>query len=257
LAGQWITDDANVPNGPTLGTSFTQSGVWQRNIHSVSGVVNGDYRFHAPIDGETASAQWQFTGLQSGEYEVWVTWPEFDDRASNASFVIERATSFTEGVPELTGDTVVVDQRLAPEGTNFGGVRWQLLGSVSVITNAGAAADSGIVNILLQDLLTVPANGVIAADAVRLVRKAQPRNIELLTLNNNPLGNDAIEFVETLLRPAIEDRDGATPWSELQYAPNPNAPTIERSAWHSASGSAATSASSCKQLPTKKRSCCR
>ncbi|MEQ1828966.1 MAG: LamG-like jellyroll fold domain-containing protein, partial [Pirellula sp.] len=222
LAGQWFADDSHVPNGASVGTTFTQTGNWQRNIQSVAGVVNGDYRFHSPIGGQEAAAQWQFTGLQSGEYEVWVTWREFDDRASNASFAIEGTTA------GAASETVTIDQRLAPEGVSFGGVTWQLLDTVSLLTNPTAAVNSGVLSVVLRDLLADPANGVIAADAVRLARKSQPRSLELLTLTKNPLGNDAIELVETVLVPAIEDAGGATPWNELQYDLNPNAPTITR-----------------------------
>ena len=97
-----------------------------------------------------------------------------------------------------------------------------------MISNPAALAKSGGLNVSLQDLLSAPANGVIAADAVRLVRKAQPLKPELLTLNNNPLDNLALEYVSTTLIPAIEDRSGTTAWKELSYSLNPNAPTIGR-----------------------------
>ena len=227
LAGIWFADDSALLSGSTLGASFTQSGNWRQNIQNVLGVVDGGYRYHEPVIGETATAQWQFTGLHSGQYEVWVTWPEFDNRASNAEFAIQRAESFVNGVATTTLTKTHVDQRLAPNGQTVDGVKWQRIGSIPIIVDATTASNSGFVRVTLQDVPGLDAaNGVIAADAIRLIRVDRTKPLELVALERNPLGNQALAVINAVLEPSIEQP--ATPWKELTYTPNANAPLLDR-----------------------------
>ena len=149
--------------------------------------------------------------------------------AAGSWLTIEKATQFVNGTAVTAKTISQVDQRLAPSGQTLGGIKWQRLGSVPVIIASGAVNTSGFVNVSLQDLPGAnAANGVIVADSVRLVRVDHSLPLELLTLNRNPLGNDALNLISLVLEPAIGDPNGLTPWRELQYTANLNAPTIAR-----------------------------
>jgi hypothetical protein len=117
------------------------SGTWNRAT-GVAGYYGQSYRTHAAGTG-TAVARWRPDVPMTGVYQVAIWYTEADNRASNASFVVNHAGGRA---------TFAVDQRT-------GGSRWVTLGSFSFV--AGDAA-----TIELSD----DADGYVIADAVRLIR---------------------------------------------------------------------------------------
>ena len=114
--------------------------------------------------GGGSSASWRFDDLVAGTYEVLVTYPAHESRASNAPYNI-----YDDGVL-LTMDPVMVNQKFTPEELlgaapgeiEFAGNTWFGLGTYQV---------SGVLRVKLRNA----ADGVVAADAVRLIR-IEPRS---------------------------------------------------------------------------------
>jgi len=135
LIGTYIIDDGAV------GYSETGAG-WQGNLSPYDGPFDSDYRFNPDTLG-AASAQYDFTDLPAGQYDVQVTWPE--GVGAGDAFVTVQADGGE-------GSTYTVNQRLAPgmlgEGEDFAGRPWQRLGTVTTASgqvaveiNAAAATD--------------------------------------------------------------------------------------------------------------------
>ncbi len=97
--------------------------------------------------GDTAI--WEFTGVEPGRYEVLVTYEALGYEATDAPYSVYDDT-ILEG-------TVRVRQKSPPSGPVFDGVPWESLGVFSIV--------SGTLRVELSD----DANGVIVADAVRIV----------------------------------------------------------------------------------------
>lgn len=121
------------------------SGSWTR---ATGRGYAGDVQTSAKGNGSRQS-NWTFTGLPSGQYNVWVTYTASSSNASNAPF------SFYTGGSAVPG--VSVNQRQAPTAT-ADGAKWRFLTTITV-SNGWA-----------QVRLTNKANGTVVADAVRLVQ---------------------------------------------------------------------------------------
>jgi hypothetical protein len=94
-------------------------------------------------------ATWRFTGLVSGQYNVWVTYTANSKNATDAPFWIYNGSG--------AAPVVKVNQRLAP--THLAdGAKWRYLKKVNVV--------NGWAMVKLTNL----ANGIVVADAVRLVK---------------------------------------------------------------------------------------
>jgi type II secretory pathway pseudopilin PulG len=108
----------------------------------------GDHRWHLAGDG-SATATWEFTQPPPGWYELWVTWHEGDNQASNAPFTVydgpDAVSSFE------------VNQKLAPSGELFDGRPWERLEVVLIRGDT------------LRVRLTDEADGRVIADGVRVV----------------------------------------------------------------------------------------
>lgn len=131
-----------------LTTGYTESGSGGFT-GALTGGYAGDYRVHEAGAG-SAFATWEFAGLATGgTYQVFATWVENPNRATNTPY------QFFDG--ETLEETVRVNQQLAPNQT-IDGHKWQSLGTVVI--------DSGTLQIMLSD----DANGYVIADAVRLIR---------------------------------------------------------------------------------------
>ena len=126
---------------------FSLAGYWnQANI----GYQN-DVRYSAA--GSRSEANWVFSGLTAGAtYQVWATWPEHINRATNVPFTIQGATT-TSGV---------LNQRLAPDDLQLYGKGWERLGT----TTLGSST--------LQVKFSSGSDGFLVADAVRVVMVGQP-----------------------------------------------------------------------------------
>ncbi len=178
---------------------------WLSTSSQVEGTFAGDYRFIEPSSSATATAaaEWTFNQLPVGNYEVWVTWPAHENRASNAPYTISATSQSDDQFSFTVKHSVVVNQKFAPAGEVFAGVSWQrltLTDGVHVARSAGATTGT------LKVTLTNSANGLVAADGVRLVRIDSDSavtstgntlldGLQFVDLRGNPLnniGNDAI-----------------------------------------------------------------
>jgi hypothetical protein len=133
-----------VDNGAS-GSTFTSG--WTRRTN---GGLEGDYHNASKGTG-SKQATWTFTGLPSGNFNVWGTWTGGSKNASNARF------SFYNGTGTLP--TKTVNQRVAPGGPSVDGAKWVFLGTVSSV------------NGWIQVRLTNKANGTVVADAIRIVQQ--------------------------------------------------------------------------------------
>jgi len=118
LVGGRILDDGDWRTSPVLYDNYyDESERWYRNIRPVESAYRGDYSFIAA--GTDSTAQWNFTDMAPGEYELFVTWHEHADQASNATYgIVDQDESFT------------VNQKFAPDGPAYNGRPWVSLGVV-------------------------------------------------------------------------------------------------------------------------------
>ncbi len=108
-----------------------------------------DYDIH-PAGTGSGFADWTFSGLAPGSYQVFAQWIPFSDRATNAPYTIY------DGSTPLA--TVRVNQQFMPSDDQSNGVVWQSLGTFN--TSTGRTLD-----VRLND----NANGSVVADAIRVV----------------------------------------------------------------------------------------
>ena len=144
VAGSFV-NDLLIDNGDV---GYSETGSWKSGSSSIWNYLY-DNRFHGSGDG-SSRATWNFSGLASGAYEVYVTWSSYSNRASDAPYTV------LDGASPV--GTIDVDQRANPSGAMLGGRPWQ---SIGVFNNS-----SGELTVRLSD----DANGVVIADAVRIVR---------------------------------------------------------------------------------------
>jgi len=112
-----------------------------------------DMYYHAAGSGSN-KATWTFDMLPAGTYEIFVTWSQSSNRATDAPFTVWDGST----AEALVG----VNQQLAPADVNYADQPWESLG-VYVI-------DSGTLVVELSD----QANGYVIADAVRIVEGVLP-----------------------------------------------------------------------------------
>jgi hypothetical protein len=123
----------------------TRVGSWIRTTNK-----GFELDIHSTARGNgTRTSNWIFSNLASGQYRLWGSWTGGSSNASDAPF---RIYSGQGTVP-----IVRVSQRTASSGLLANGGRWKFLGTVNVT--------KGWVKVSL----TNAANGVVVADAVRLV----------------------------------------------------------------------------------------
>ncbi|NUT20964.1 MAG: DNRLRE domain-containing protein [Hamadaea sp.] len=129
-----LVDDTDVNNVTTTGT-------WTAAT-TATGFYGRDYATH-PAGTGTDKFTWQLNLPQAGTYEVFVRYPSVAGAASDAKFAITNATGTV---------TKTVDQTTA-------GGQWVSLGSLAFADGSGQKIE-----------LSDAANGVVVADAVKLVR---------------------------------------------------------------------------------------
>jgi hypothetical protein len=146
-----ITDDEPLPPAPPAPVIIDDgdagfsilSGTWG----SAPSGFEGDLRYAAP-GGGSAVAQWEFTTLTPGIYQVSATWFPNSNRATDSPFTI------LDGSNPL--DTVDVNQKVAPDDFSDAGASWEDLG----IYEIGGSK--------LTVRLSDNANGYVIADAIRV-----------------------------------------------------------------------------------------
>lgn len=125
-----------------------ESGSWGRSATGVQGAYGANYRHHPAGDG-SAVVSWTPVVPADGEYEVQCSLLTFDNRASNAPFMITRGDRT---------DVVRIDQRVDGEW-DVRGTGWRSLGRFRLTRGLST-------KISLSD----DADGYVAADAIRLIR---------------------------------------------------------------------------------------
>ena len=155
------TDDQDMPGNVAATTSmveftaaldnsqsgYTESGPGWGDGPGGQAFLDGSRR-HATGSGENTAA-WVFSDLPAGQYKVYATWPVGGDQATDAPFSVFDGGSAV--------GTEAVNQQLAPAGEMIDGWVWQFVGSYWI--------GSGQMTVELSD----DANGVVAADAIRIV----------------------------------------------------------------------------------------
>ncbi len=127
-------------------STFSTTTAWQ--LGGLTGGYGGDYRYQLPATG--LKATWKATSLAAGTYEVYVTWREHANRATNATYRAYDGSTL-EG-------SVAVNQRNAPPSATVHGSKWLKLGTFGI--------SSGTLKVDVQSSLS----GVVVADAVRVVK---------------------------------------------------------------------------------------
>jgi hypothetical protein len=121
----------------------------------------GDFRRTNPGDGSTAY-RWSFPQLTPGLYQVAVTWPYASTLATNAPFSVRHLNT---SLNAYVSDTVLVNQATTPNDFAANGAGWKNLGTFAVFNALDSVAFPS-----LSVRLTNAANGIVIADAVRVVR---------------------------------------------------------------------------------------
>ena len=142
-------------------TGFTRSGTWL-----VSSATPGYYgaNYLAAAKGTAGVARYTFSGLSAGTYRLAAQWSAFENRASNAAYVVK--------VNGAVVGTQVFNQQVN------GGVMNAF--DVSYAVPAGATVE--------VELSAAAANGYVIADAVRLVQEAAAVGYEQTTDNESSTG---------------------------------------------------------------------
>jgi len=150
-----VTDD-DVPFVAILNNGdagFTQTGFTPQSNSQVATAYGGD---NHNVRGDSGTANWTFTGLEDGEYQVAATWAhKYNNKynAFDASFGIENNSGTV-----LASTTV--NQKNAPSGFAYEGYSWDTLGTVNItggtlVVTLGAGSNS---------------NQYTVADAIRIER---------------------------------------------------------------------------------------
>ena len=150
-----VTDDdvffvAILDNGES---GFTQTGFGYLNNSRVTAAYGGD---NHNMRGGSGTANWTFTDLEDGEYQVDATWAhKYDNRYNSldAPFSIENGSGTVLA-------TTTVNQKNAPSGFADAGTHWDNLGTVNItdgtlVVTLGAGSNS---------------NRYSVADAIRVER---------------------------------------------------------------------------------------
>jgi hypothetical protein len=124
---------------------YYQYGTWTVGVAG----FNGTSSSADPATSPSASARW-LLNVPAGTYDLWATWPSGASNATNATY------SVYDGFTNL--GSAVENQQIAPDGGNYGGVLWAMLGTFDV--------SKGRITVVLG---ASGADGEIVADAVLLV----------------------------------------------------------------------------------------
>lgn len=143
--GPWLADDSQ-----TSAEGFSKTGSWSQ--WTGSGVAST----HSTAQGGDGSttATWTFTDLAPGKYQVWATWIQASNRATNSPFTVYDSTT--------SRGTIAVDQTQAPTGVFTSGLSWKSLFENITIQN-------GTLVVKLTNAGVDPSRAIVA-DAIRIQR---------------------------------------------------------------------------------------
>ncbi len=148
-SGTVIIDDGD--------TGFTQTSNFKYS--AFKGAYNGDTAYYLASGylptGTTAQAEWKFSGLAQGTYDVYATWKSYQTFSKTAVYRVMNGTTQT------SSDTTV-DQSKEPASATIDGRAWQLLGNVSI----GTANDVVVT-------MKPGVSGFSVADAVMVRKRAE------------------------------------------------------------------------------------
>jgi hypothetical protein len=134
-------------------TGYSEVGTGWLGCGPESGAYNSAFRYHAGGDGSSA-AVYTFDSLDQGAvYQVFATWHESGNRASNSLF------SVYDGNGSTPLGTHRTNQKFAPDDAVLGNQNWESLGAYTI--------ESGSIVVRLSD---AGADGYIIADAVCIAK---------------------------------------------------------------------------------------
>jgi hypothetical protein len=139
--------DEDVVDNAQLGFEIV-SGTWGTSAAGTQGAWNSNYRHHARGTGASV-VRWRPAVPRTGRYEIQSSILPFPNRATNAPFTVHHGDG--------TSTTVRINQQLAGEW-DVRGTQWQSLGEFDLVAGISASVE-----------LSDDANGVVAADAIRLL----------------------------------------------------------------------------------------
>ena len=150
-----VTDD-DVPVIEVLDngdSGFTQTGFTPQSNSQVATAYGGD---NHNVRGDSGTANWTFTGLEDGEYQVAATWAHKYNNKYNA---LDAAFGIENDSGTVLASTTV-NQKNAPSGFAYEGYSWDTLGTVNItggtlVVTLGAGSNS---------------NQYTVADAIRIER---------------------------------------------------------------------------------------
>jgi Ca2+-binding RTX toxin-like protein len=167
LLGESGFDELEViDQADSSGFQATPSGNWSESDLGTG--FNGGQKFAEGAMSATAAAVWNFTGLATGKYEVYVTWQADPADLEAGASTWYGATNANFSVMAAVNGSAVVNQRRSPQGDMVGGVEWQRIGGEFSPTSGGE------ISVTLSNL----ANGRVYADAVRVVKHNAAPTIE-------------------------------------------------------------------------------
>ena len=132
---------------------FTQTGFTPQSNSQVATAYGGD---NHNVWGDSGTANWTFTGLEDGEYQVAATWAH---KYNNKYNTLDAPFSIEDGSGTVLASTTV-NQKNAPSGFAYEGYSWDTLGTVNItggtlVVTLGAGSNS---------------NQYTVADAIRIER---------------------------------------------------------------------------------------
>ncbi len=136
--------DDGGPGYQEIGTGWKSS--------KFAGGYAGDYRYHAKGTGAN-KAQWTFSGLVAGTYDVYATWFVDRQNVTNAQYTVNGAAAPLIN-QRISPDDLAVNSTPDHDATTY----WERLGVY-------AADAQGKITVVLSD----KANGQVIADGIRLI----------------------------------------------------------------------------------------
>lgn len=131
-------------------SGYREVGVWS----TLSGGLNGSCRLHAAPDSPPAYADYQFSGIGMGRFEVFVSYVARPENAPQVTYNILTK----EPIGVMLPLTFTIDQRVAPIDGIYQGTYYRSIGIYNLKS-------------VLEVWATKPASGDLIADSVLFVAR--------------------------------------------------------------------------------------